>query len=135
MECLLNLSLILILRGNQIMNTSIVKLANDFSSGRFESVFPFLSDTITWKIIGDNTFIGKSDVISHCKQVAEYFNSVDTKFTIIDSITDNSKVVIIGTAEFLRDGKHTNFVEASDFYEFNNDGMLTKIASYCISEK
>ena len=71
-------------------------------------------------------------MISNCKRTAEYFSSVDTKFVTEEIISDNNKVVIIGSAEFLRDGERINFVKASDFYEFNDEGKILKILSYCI---
>ena len=117
------------------MKKSIEQIAKAFSMGNFTFVFPYLSDEVEWKIIGENFFKGKSDVISNCKQTAKYFNSVETNFNIIDTISTENRVVVIGTAEFLRDGKRINLVQASDIYQFNNNGMIEKIYSYCISEK
>lgn len=93
------------------MKNDIKKIATNFSLGKFETVFDFLSENITWNIVDENIFSGKSEVIK-----------------------DENKVVIIGTAEFSRDGKRNNFVETSEFYELDNDGKIKNIKSFCISK-
>jgi hypothetical protein len=110
-----------------------VETAKNFSLGKFDRVFNNLDEDVIWNIIGENTFTGKPEVISNCLRTAEYFNSVDTKFVTEEIISDKNKVVIIGSAEFLKDGERLNFVKASDYYEFNNEGKILKISSYCIS--
>ena len=117
------------------MKKPIVQIAREFSLGNFESVFYYISDNVEWEIIGEKFFKGKSDVISNCKQTAKYFNSVETKFNVNDIISTESKVVIIGTAEFLRNGKRINFVQSSDIYKFDKVGMIERISSYCITKK
>jgi hypothetical protein len=117
------------------MSFSIKKIAKEFSTGNFDSTFQYLSDNVQWNIIGQNFFQGKTDVILNCKNTAQYFKSVKTNFLVEDILTHKNKVVVIGTAEFLRDGERLDFVYATDIYEFNEDKMINKISSYCISEK
>ena len=117
------------------MKKRFEQIAEEFSLGSFESTFPHLSEDIEWNIVGENTFSGKSEVISNCKRTAEYFSSVDTKFVTEEIISVKNKVVIIGSAEFLKNGERISFVKASDYYEFDNEGKILKISSYCISEK
>ena len=115
--------------------TDIEKIAKEFSIGNFDSIFHYLSENVQWNIIGQNSFEGKTDVILNCKTTAQYFKSVQTNFITEDILSHKNKVVVIGTAEFLRDGKRLDFIYATDIYEFNNDKMINKISSYCISEK
>jgi len=117
------------------LNSTIEQIAKEFSTGNFDSIFQYLSENVQWNIIGQRSFEGKIDVISNCKNTAEYFKSVQTNFIVEDILKHKNKVVVIGTAEFLRDGKRLDFVHATDIYEFNEDKMISKISSYCISEK
>jgi ketosteroid isomerase-like protein len=117
------------------VNDSFIEIAERFSLGEFETVFQFLADDVIWNIVGENKFTGKTDVISNCRRTAEYFNTVETNFKTDDIISEKNKVVIIGNAQFSRDGKRINFVRASDIYEFDKEGKLEKITSYCIPEK
>jgi len=86
-------------------------------------------------VVGENSFTGKKAVMENCEQVAAYFKTVTTNFTTAHIISDNNRVAINGTAEFLRDGQRVAFVWACDVYEFNQQGLLEKITSYCIQEK
>lgn len=115
------------------MNT-IEEVARNFSTGNFKSTYSYLSDNIIWKIIGDRTFNGKKEVTSNCENISKYFNSMDTKFNFSNIISNGNKVIIIGTAEFLKYGRRINFIEASDFYEFDREGKIKIIKSFCISE-
>ncbi len=85
------------------------EVVESFSIGNFELVFPYLSENIEWNIIGENKFDGKPSVIQNCIQTAEYFKSVQTNFTTQDIIETQNKIVIRGTAEFIREGKRVNF--------------------------
>jgi hypothetical protein len=111
------------------------QIAEAFSNGNFELAFPYLSEKITWNVVGENVFKGKESVIANCKQTADYFNSVQTVFNTDEVIASNNKVVVSGTAEFIKDGKRVNFISACDVYEFNSKNELEKISSYCIPEK
>ena len=111
------------------------EIAELFSNGKFENVTDYLNDEIVWNIIGGNIFKGKNAVIAYCKQTAAYFKTVQTEFKTSDILESDEKVMIIGTAEFKRDGKRINFISACDVYEFNDDGEIINISSYCIPEK
>ena len=71
-------------------------------------------------------------IIDNCEQVGNYFKSVTTDFKTWNIITDENKVVINGTAEFLRNNERVSFVSSCDVYEFNEKGHIQKITSYCI---
>lgn len=111
------------------------QIAEAFSNGNFELVFPYLAENIQWKVIGDFYAEGKNQVTEKCKQVAGYFKSVTTDFETINIIADKNTVAVNGTAEFIREGKRVNFVSACDIYEFNEDNELQSVTSYCIQDK
>lgn len=108
------------------------EIAITFSNGEFEKTYNFISDKAVWIVIEENIFEGKQAIIENCKQVGSYFKSVTTDFKTQNVITENNKVAVNGTAEFIRDGKTVTFVSACDIYEFNNIGQIQKITSYCI---
>jgi len=85
--------------------------------------------------LGQNIFREQVNVIAECKQTTKYFNSIEINFVTEDILSINQKVAIPGIAGFLRDGKRINFVNAVDIYNFDQDGMIKKISSYCVSEK
>lgn len=110
------------------------EIAEAFSTGNFELAFPYLSEKISWNVIGENVFQGKSPVIDNCEKTAEYFKSVQTDFKTEDIIVSDNKVVIRGTGEFFKDGKRVNIIIACDVYEFDDNHELETIYSYCIPE-
>lgn len=111
------------------------EIANAFSNGEFTKTYPYLADKITWTVVEENTFIGKQAVINNCEQVANYFKSVSTVFKTLNVVEDAHRVVINGTAEFLKNNKRVAFVSACDLYEFDSDNQLVKVTSYCIQQK
>lgn len=117
------------------MEYSKKEIAEFFSNGKFENIVDCFSDVIVWNDIGETIFQGKDAVKENCEQTAEYFKSMQTDFKTNDIIVSENKIVIIGTAEFKRDGKRINFVSACDVYEFNEKDEIEKISSYCIPEK
>jgi hypothetical protein len=110
-------------------------IATHFSNGAFEKVYSFLANDIVWEIVGENTFTGKEAVMNNCTQVAAYFASVTTVFATQNIVANNNLVAINGTAEFLKQGKQVAYVQACDMYQFNKEGMIKKITSYCIQKK
>lgn len=58
-----------------------------------------MQNGLLWK---ENIFIGKKAIIDNCGQVSRYFKSVSTDFRTLNIIADDDKVVINGTAEFVR---------------------------------
>ena len=111
------------------------EIAEFFSLGSFEVTFSYLSDSITWNIVGEKVFEGKAAVVANCDQTRAYFNTVQTDFRIDNIIAEDNQVVVRGTAAFMRDGKQINYVSACDVYEFNDHNQLERISSYCIPEK
>lgn len=112
-------------------------IAQAFSLGKFEKNFPHLAPNVEWIIFGEgaNNIQGKEAVMSYCKQIAQYFDSLETVFEIENIVNQNNKIAINGTAELKREGKTFNFTRSCDFYEFDDHQNLKKITSYCIAEK
>ena len=106
-----------------------------FSNGEFEKIYEFIADDAVWTVVEENSFIGKSAIIENCGQVSNYFKSVSTNFECLNIICEEKKVVINGTAEFLKNKSRISFVSACDVYEFNFDNQFEKITSYCIGKK
>lgn len=111
------------------------EIAKAFSNGEFEKTYKFISDSAEWIVIEENSFKGRQAIIENCDQVSNYFKSVTTNFKTQNIIESGNKVVINGTAEFLRDNKRLSFVSACDIYEFNDNNQIQNITSYCIQSK
>lgn len=111
------------------------EIATAFSHGVFEKTFEHLADDVTWEVVGEKHFSGKEAIVKQCKEVAQYFESVTTRFETLRVIEDDDSVVVTGTGEFLRDGARISFVQACDVYVFDKDRKLQSIASYCIQAK
>jgi len=111
-----------------------IEIAKNFSNGYFEKTYPHISEDAEWDVVEENKFVGKKAIIEQCEQVTQYFKSVKTKFETFNIITEGNKVVISGTAEFIRDKQQVSFVYACDIYEFNKNDHLEKITSYCIKQ-
>ncbi len=108
------------------------EIALAFSNGEFEKTAEYIAENAVWKVIEENTFVGKMAIIENCNQVSAYFKSVTTDFKTLNVIAQDNKVVINGTAEFTRNGQRVSFVSACDLYEFNENGQIQLITSYCI---
>lgn len=112
-----------------------IEIAKAFSNGEFEMTYNFISDNAEWIVIEEDKFIGKQAIIDKCEQVGKYFKSVTTDFNTQNIISDGNKVVINGTADFMRENKSVSFVSACDIYEFNEKSQIHNITSYCIQSK
>lgn len=110
-------------------------IATAFSNGEFDKTYPFIADNAEWIVVEEDIFSGKDAIIAQCTQVGNYFKTVTTNFIIENTIADGNKVVITGTAEFLRDNKRVSYVSACDVYAFDANGIIQKITSYCIQSK
>lgn len=111
------------------------EIAIAFSKGEFVKTYHFIANNAIWTVVEEDTFTGKQAIIDNCEQVGNHFKSVKTDFKTLNIIADENKVVINGTAEFLRDNKRVSFVSACDVYEFNDKNEIQNITSYCIPSK
>lgn len=113
-------------------NTAI---ATAFSKGDFESTYPYIATDAIWIVVEEATYNGKPAIVQQCEQVGNYFKSISTYFVTEHVVTEKSKVVISGTAEFIREGERISFVHACDVYVFNENNQIQQITSYCIESK
>lgn len=120
---------------DKIKTMSNLEIAEAFSSGKFEQTYNRLAENIEWTVFGEKVMQGKDQVIAECDEVKEYFNSITTDFTNYNSIGNGNRIAINGHALFIRDGKTVAEVNACDVYEFDENGLITSIKSYCINEK
>ncbi len=111
------------------------EIATAFSNGEFDKTNDFIAVDAIWEVVEEGKFIGRKAIIENCNQVGQYFKSVTTNFKTLNVISEDNKVVVNGTAEFIRDGKRVSFVSACDLYEFNDSDQIRQITSYCIQMK
>lgn len=111
------------------------EIAQTFSIGEFDLIVDFIAEDAEWEVVEENRFLGKKAILENCNQVAAYFKSVTTNFKTLNVISEDGKVVVNGTAEFIRDGKQVSFISACDLYEFNGEGKIQNITSYCIQAR
>lgn len=111
------------------------EIATAFSNGGFDKTTDFIADDAIWEVVEQDKYIGKIAIVKNCDQVGQYFKSVTTNFKSLNVISENNKIVVSGTAEFIRDGKRISYVSSCDLYEFNDRGQIQKITSYCIQAK
>ena len=112
------------------------ELAILFSGGDFEEVTSLLAEDIVWNIYEDyETITGKEAALAFCRQIADYFASVTTRFELYGTLEEANKVAVYGKATFIREGKTVNIVHSCDLYEFSQDGLIAQVHSYCNSNR
>lgn len=111
------------------------QIARAFSNGEFEKTYGFITENADWIVIEEKHLKGKKAIVEHCEQVSAYFKTIKTDFKTFNVISDHNKVVVNGTAEFIRENKRVSFVSACDIYAFDTNDQIQKITSYCITEK
>ncbi len=110
--------------------------AKQFSGGNFDTVIDRLAERIEWNMYEEGlTIKGRKEVIIFCKRVSDYFKTLTTNFTTFGVLEEGNKVSIYGRAEFIRDSVVVNTIQSCDVYEFDNDGMILVIHSYCNSQE
>src|SRR5690606_8579445 len=102
-----------------------------FSLGEFDSVIESFADGIVWEVVGESLFRGREAVKNNCNLVKAYFESVETSFSVENVLKEGNMVVVIGRGEFYREKILLSTIEASDFYEFDEQGRILKMKSYC----
>ncbi len=115
------------------MKYTIKEIAEMFSEGKFEGIYGYIHENASWEIVGEKHLSGKAAIVQQCNEVSSYFKTVETDFKKLNTIVENNKVAINGTAKFIRDGETVAFVSACDVYEFNDEGQIEKVVSYCIN--
>jgi hypothetical protein len=117
-------------------NNTHREIAQLFSNGKFSEAEQYLSENIEWNIYEEQKALsGKKQVVEFGRSVSEYFKSLTTKFETFGIIEEGNKLAIHGRGEFIRESKTVNIVYSCDVYEFNEAGLITKIYSYCNSNR
>lgn len=112
------------------------EIAEALSAGNYEMAVVKIAEDVEWNMYEESDFIkGKQAFIEFAEKVGAYFRSVTTKFETAGVIEDENKIAIYGRAEFVRNGKTVNSVNSCDVYEFDADGNVLKVHSYCNSKK
>lgn len=112
------------------------EIAGLLSNGNYEKVADEIAEDVEWNMYEESDFIkGKAAFIEFAEKVGAYFCSVTTKFETSGIIEDENSIAIYGKAEFIRDGKTVNSVNSCDVYQFDTDGKVSKIHSYCNSKR
>ncbi|MBZ8172194.1 hypothetical protein FOG26_03255 [Staphylococcus cohnii] len=106
-------------------------IASLLSMGKFYEASSYLSKEVKWNIVNDIELNGFTEVERYFESVSEYFDTVVTNFVIDEVIENKDKVVVVGTAEFYRDAKLLNVIEACDVYLFENN-KVKELKSFCI---
>lgn len=112
------------------------EIAELLSRAEVAKVADKLAEDIEWNMFEESMSVkGKNEVIEFAEKTFAYFQTVETKFETTGVIGGDDKIAIYGTAEFIRDDKTVNRVNSCDVYEFDGNGYVSKINSYCNSEK
>jgi hypothetical protein len=114
---------------------NLIDVAKLFSGGMFDQVANQLSENVEFHIYEENMrLIGKAQVQKFCKGISKYFQTVETDFRETGSLATSDRVVIYGYAEFRKEGILLSSVNSCDVYEFDSEGNIAKIRSYCNSK-
>jgi ketosteroid isomerase-like protein len=103
-------------------------IARAFSEHEFDTIYPYLADSVVWHVVGDDPLVGKEEVVNACEESAEYLDGVTAKFTRFNVLSGEDFVVIDSEADY-EDEDDASTVASSDIYKFE-DGKLIEITSY-----
>ena len=107
------------------------QIAEAFSRHDFEASYPYLADDVRWNIVGERLVEGKENVISVCRESAEYLTGVRTDFRSFRKVITDDCVVIDSVAEYTDKQEERSLVASCDLYDFTN-GNVSEITSYTV---
>jgi SnoaL-like domain len=113
------------------LNLSIEEIARAFSGHDFNAVYPFLSDDVSWTLVGEEQLTGKADVIATCERTAGYLAGAKTEFRRFRTLVGEDWVVIDSLADYIDCDQETSTVASCDIYDFRDDALVA-ISSYTI---
>lgn len=114
-----------------MIKMNLLTIAKHCSLGQFSQIHQYLDNEISWQIIGENSYSGKTNVIEHMTKVENYFQNTKHHFELHEMIQANQFIIIQGQAVFESNHVQT-IISACDVYQFNADSKIIKIQSYCI---
>ena len=107
------------------------QIAEAFSRHDFEASYPYLADDIRWNIVGERLVEGKENVISVCRESAEYLTGVTTDFRRFRKVITDGCVVVDSVAEYTEKEGERSRVASCDLYDFTN-GNVSEVTSYTV---
>jgi limonene-1,2-epoxide hydrolase len=107
------------------------QIAEAFSRHDFEASYPYLADDIRWNIVGERLVEGKENVISVCRESAEYLTGVTTDFRRFRKVVTDDCVVVDSVADYTDKEGERSHVASCDLYDFTN-GNVSEITSYTV---
>jgi limonene-1,2-epoxide hydrolase len=107
------------------------QIAEAFSRHDFEASYPYLADDIRWNIVGERLVEGKENVISVCRESAEYLTGVTTDFRRFRKVITDNCVVVDSVAEYTEKEGERSRVASCDLYDFTN-GNVSEVTSYTV---
>jgi SnoaL-like domain len=107
------------------------QIAEAFSRHDFEASYPYLADDIRWNIVGERLVEGKENVISVCRESAEYLTGVTSDFRRFRKVITDDCVVVDSVAEYTDKEGEQSRVASCDLYGFTN-GNVSEITSYTV---
>lgn len=113
------------------MSLTIDGIARAFSGHDFKAAYPYLTDDVSWAVVGDMHLTGRDDVIGACEQAAAYLAELTTEFRRFRVLVGATWVVIDSLAEYTDGEQKISTVASCDIYDFR-DGLLSAITSYNI---
>ena len=104
----------------------LIKISEEFAKGNLEFAGAYLADNIKWNILGENTIVGKKEVleVSKMSQLQSF-----PVITIKNVIAEENYVVIESSGKAkTKSGKSYN-QSYCDIFKFENE-MLQEITTY-----
>jgi uncharacterized protein len=107
-------------------NQLLIKISEEFAKGNLEFAGVYLANDVRWNILGENTIIGKEEVLEVSKMLQlESFPII----TIKNIVADGDFVVIESTGKATtKNGKPYN-QSYCDIFKFKEE-KLTEITTY-----
>jgi hypothetical protein len=109
------------------------QIAEAFSSHRFDEVYDWLDERVTWVVPGQDPIEGKAAVIDTCtKSAAEFSALATTSFERFVSVGDDSTAAVDAIGRYEGEEGDVSVVSSADIYEFNARGQVVRITSYAV---
>ena len=113
------------------MELTSEQIAEAFSRHDFEASYPYLAEDVRWNRVGESLVEGKDNVISVCRESAEYLTGVTTDFRRFRKVITDDCVVVDSVAEYTEKEGERSRVASCDLYDFTN-GNVSEITSYTV---
>jgi ketosteroid isomerase-like protein len=111
------------------MEASNEAIAEAFSRHDFPATYEHMAGDVRWELVGQETLVGRDQVVARCGQMAVYLAQARTSFRRFRLVESGDRVVIDAVAEYASPEDGRSIVASCDIYEFE-DGRLLEITSY-----